>query len=273
MKTPKDGEQYFFVDESGDPYFYDRYGRSVLETGGCSNILILGFIRTDNPVEIRRQLQSLRTEISNDEYLAKIPSMKETLKTFHAKDDCPEVREKVFKLIKTLDFKCQMILARKIENIFVKSHKKNPNSFYDYLITLLFQNQLHEVKTNTIFFATKSNKARRIPLEKAINESIKAFEARCKIKVDTQIQIQPQTPFGEPCIQVIDYMNWALYRAYTKEESRYLEFVQDKISLITDIYDFAKYPKNYYSRKNVFSLDKITPLTDNKNEPPITSPR
>ena len=40
---------YFFVDESGDPTFYNKEGKFIVGEEGCSKILILGFIRTGNP--------------------------------------------------------------------------------------------------------------------------------------------------------------------------------------------------------------------------------
>jgi len=44
MKSKNSKTTYFFVDEAGDPTFFDRYGRCVLEKEGCSPILLLGFI-------------------------------------------------------------------------------------------------------------------------------------------------------------------------------------------------------------------------------------
>ena len=37
--------------------------------------------------------------------------MKKTKIAFHAKDDCPEVRYKVFKLIKDLPFSCNIVVS------------------------------------------------------------------------------------------------------------------------------------------------------------------
>lgn len=72
--------------------------------------------------------------------------------------------------------------------------------------------------------------------------------------------MQAQTPSGEPCLSVIDYMNWAVYRAFVRREMRYFQVVQDKVSLLVDLYDRAHYPKNWYNRKNPFDATKITPL-------------
>jgi hypothetical protein len=55
-------------------------------------------------------------------------------------------------------------------------------------------------------------------------------------------------------------MNWAVYRAFTKGEMRYFDFVRDRISLVVDLYDTAKYPKNYYNKSNPFDVNKISPM-------------
>ena len=44
MKKPQSGSTWFFVDESGDPTFYDRKGNLIVGQPGCSPILILGLI-------------------------------------------------------------------------------------------------------------------------------------------------------------------------------------------------------------------------------------
>jgi hypothetical protein len=260
MKRPKDKINYFFVDESGDPVFYDRFGNLILGKSGVSKTLILGFIQTDDPSNIRKALSRLRDEIENDEYLKDIPSLKKTLVAFHAKDDCPEVRERVFKLIKKLYFTAEIIVARKIPQIFNKRHKRNENNFYDDLIKKLFQNKLHLSKMNKIYFAVRGNKTRQKPIEEAIQRSIDSFEQRWRTKVESVFKIQPQTPSGEPCLQVIDYINWAVQRAFEKKEERFFKFIEEKIVFLVDIYDINRYPKNFYSQKNKFDLKKISPL-------------
>lgn len=122
MKKIEYNKTYYYVDESGDPIFFDKYGRNLIKQNLSSPILILGFIYTKNPSVLRKEMIELQEVIINDEYLWKIPSWNKSIVSFHAKDDCPEVRERVFKLIKNLDFKAQVIVARKIEDIFRKKH-------------------------------------------------------------------------------------------------------------------------------------------------------
>ena len=85
------------------------------------------------------------------------------------------------------------------------------------------------------------------------------FEARWGTKVTRHINIQAQVPSDEPCLSIVDYMNWAVYRAFTRGEMRYYRTVEDKVSLLVDSYDHAKYPKNWYTRKNPCDTSKSTP--------------
>lgn len=227
---------------------------------GVSKILVLGFIKTDNPGLIRKSLLALREEIAKDRYLQGIPSLKKSLTSFHAKDDCPEVRERVFRKIVNLDFTAEIFVGRKIQNIFNKRHHRNENEFYDDLISRLFENKLHLARYNRIYFAVRGTRIRQLPIELAIQKSIATFEDKWKKKIESTIKIIPQRPSGEPCLQVIDYVNWAVQRAFVKSEMRFYNFIEEKIKYLVDIYDTEKYPKNFYNSKNKFDVKKISPL-------------
>ena len=145
---------YFFVDESGDTTFYNRKGKWIVGSeNGASKILLMGFIRTTEPEFLRKKLNELKYEVLNDEYLKDIPSMSKTKIAFHAKDDCPEVRYKVFTLLKELPFSCNIVVARKTEHVF-KKFNGNTQELYDSLITNLFKNILHLSNNNYIYIAS-----------------------------------------------------------------------------------------------------------------------
>ncbi len=260
MKVAKNQTGYFFVEESGDPTFYDRQGRLIVGREGVSPILILGFIKTNEPKSLRAALETVRQEITQDTYLRGIPSLTKSLVAFHAKDDSPEIREKVYKAIVSLDFTSELFVARKIQNIFNKTHHRNENEFYDDLIRRLFINKLHVSTKNEIYFAVRGNKTRQLPLQKAIDSAKVAFEEKWKKKIDSEIAIYPQSSSGEPCLQIIDYINWAVQRAFVRKDMRFYRFIENKVKYLVDIYDTVKYPKNFYSVKNKFDINKISPL-------------
>lgn len=260
MKENKYNNNYFFVDESGDTTFYNRKGEWIVGLDeGASPILLMGFIRTTEPEFLRRKLKELRDEIVSDEYLKEIPSINKTKVSFHAKDDCPEVRYKVFKLLMELPFSCNVVVARKNKHIYEKFNG-NTQKLYDSLITNLFKNVLHLSSNNYIYIATRGSKKRQTPLENAIQAALQYTEDRFSIQIDSHQKVLPQTPSGEEYLQIIDYCNWAIQRAFIKGEMRYYNFLKDKFGLIVDLYDFKSGWKNFYSKKNPFDIKKISPL-------------
>lgn len=260
MKENIYSNNYFFVDESGDTTFYNRKGEWIVgKENGASKILLMGFIRTTEPEYLRKKLNSLKKDLILDTYLKEIPSMDKTKISFHAKDDCPEVRYKVFSLLKDLPFSCNVIVARKTKNTFQKFNG-NTQKLYDSLITHLFKNILHLSSNNNIYIATRGSKKRQLPLEEAIHNALLYTEAQLKHKIDSTQKILPQTPSGEPCLQIVDYCNWAVQRAFLKKEMRYYNYLKEKFGLIVDLYDYKEKWKNFYSKSNPFDISKISPL-------------
>jgi hypothetical protein len=274
MKKTQDCASYFFVDESGDPVFYDAKGNLIVGLpNGSSPLLILGFIETQDAVSMRKAIWDLQKEIINDPYFLKIPSLAKTGIAFHAKDDAPEIRYLFYKLLKELDFKAQFVVARKIAKVFRNDFNANENKFYDHLVTKAFRDVLHRYRYNHITFAVRGSSTRQQPLSQAIFKAKEAFE-EMHGEISTTITVEPQSPKGEPCLSVIDYVSWALQRAYTRREMRYYDYIGDKVSFIRDIYDSKVYPKNRYyhkatnkekgasrrTKENLFDISKATPL-------------
>lgn len=260
MREAKPGRTFFFVDESGDPTFYDRNGNLIVGQSGCSPILIIGFVETQSPKSLRQAILELQQEIVQDAYFQDIPSIRKTAVAFHAKDDIREIRYRLFKLLATLDFSAQFIVARKIERVFRNSFEARETAFYDHLVSQLFERVLHRYRDNTIYFAKRGSRERQLPLSQAIQRGIRRFEEKWNRQVTSTFDVQAQTPSGEPCLSIIDYMNWAVYRAFTRGEMGYFKTIEEKVSLLVDLYDTTRYPNNWYHRRNPFHIKKITPL-------------
>jgi hypothetical protein len=221
---------------------------------------MLGFIETQAPRRLRQAILGLKREILDDPFFQGVPSLRKTAIAFHAKDDLPEIRYRVFKLLATLDFRAQIVVARKIERVFRNSFEAREAAFYDHLVAQLFENVLHRYQENTIYFAKRGSRDRQLPLSRAIQEGIRRFEEKWGHTVNTAFKVQAQTPGGEPCLSVVDYVCWAVYRAFTRGEMRYYKTIEEKVSLVVDLYDTDKYPENWYNRRNPFDVTKITPL-------------
>ena len=64
-------------------------------------------------------------------------------------------------------------------------------------------------------------------------------------------------------LQVVDYANWAVQRAFERGEMRYFNFLRDKFELIWDVFDRKNYKGggNFYDRtRNPFEIRKASPL-------------
>jgi hypothetical protein len=259
MKTVKEGETNFFVDEFGDPIFYDKKGRLIVGAEGCSLILGLGFVEMADPRPARQAILALQQDILNDPYLNKIPSVvKHTSIALHAAKDVPEVRYLMYRLIAKLDFKAQFVVSCKSERVFRELHNSDENIYYDQMVGRLFSTVLHRVKTNMICFSSRGSRDRRLPLELASHKAREDFEEYYgKRVVGTSFRVQAQSPAGEPCLSIIDYVAWALQRAYIKGESRYFDYIEDKVSYICDLREGKT---TRYSRKKRFDINRAALL-------------
>ena len=95
--------RHYFVDEAGDGTLFNRHKRAVVGKEGCSRFFILGLLDVADPSSLGAQMVQLRKTLLADPYLQRVPSMHprqgKTARAFHAKDDCPEVRREVFRLL------------------------------------------------------------------------------------------------------------------------------------------------------------------------------
>lgn len=62
-------------------------------------------------------------------------------------------------------------------------------------------------------------------------------------------------PYQEAGLQAVDYFLWALQRFYEHSDSRYVEFLWPRISLVHDVDDTRQAPYGiYYTRKKPLAL-------------------
>lgn len=271
MKQAENKPRWFFVDEAGDPTFYGKGKQVIIGHDGCSRTFSVGFLRTYDPQAIRSRLAEVRLEILDDRYLKDIPSVAKTIRAFHAKDDCPEVRKLVYAALDRMDFAVQVVLGRKHVQLFTTKHKSSQDLFYDDLVSHLFSRQLHLSTENTIVFARRGNKARQHALRAAVESGTRRFRERYKNAPETTVRIETNQPAQEPVLQAVDYVLWAVQRAFEKGEMRYFEYMRDKIELVWDVYDFRKLKairkgkekgSVVYDRKNnPFHIKKVSPLS------------
>ncbi|MBD3673693.1 MAG: DUF3800 domain-containing protein [Planctomycetaceae bacterium] len=275
MPTPSDSDEvsrtcHYFVDEAGDGTLFNKKKKTIVGEEGCSNYFILGTLEVIHPDVLHSELDSLRQELLSDPTINTIPSMqperKKTAIQFHAKDDCPEVRREVFKLLLKHDMRFFAVIRNKHVIVDkVKAHnakhityRYNPNQLYDRCISRLFRDRLHKEESYIIRFSKRGRKDRTESLEIALDQSKRNFRAKWNRDANKPIEINPSIPQEHGGLQAVDYFLWALQRLYERHEERYWNFVQSKVSLVHDVDDTRERDYGvYYSKENPLTLQEI----------------
>ncbi|MBI5051941.1 MAG: DUF3800 domain-containing protein [Chloroflexi bacterium] len=184
---------------------------------------------------------------------------------FHAKNDLPEVRREVFKVLPALGAKILVairrkdVLAREAQAIFRYGRKLKANDIYDDLVMRLFRNLLHTADENRIVFARRGKQARKEALTNAIDKAKRNFAARHGEFFDVPTQIHSAYPSEHIGLQVVDYYLWALQRLYESGEDRFFDLLAKDYRLIMDL-DDTRYKAygEWYNDINPLTLKKTT---------------
>jgi len=259
---------HYFVDEAGDLTLFGRRGKVLVGTPGCSRTFMLGVAHLPNPDAAADALDSLRAKLLAEPYFRGVPSMqpdgRKTAVCFHAKDDLPEVRREVFKLLPSLGAKIQVVIRRKTELVnlskFFRSSRRrlSEEDVYDDLVMRIFRNLLHKADENRIVFARRGKGARHVALVRAIKRAKGNFERKWGRPSDKPTMLRSAYPHESTGLQVIDYYLWALQRLYERGEDRFFELLRSGYRLIVDLDDKRNKPYGeYYTDGNPLDMRKI----------------
>jgi hypothetical protein len=264
---------HFLVDEAGDLTLFGRRGTSLLGTEGVSWCFMVGVAQVADPSGLEEELDALRRDLLADDYLKALPSMqldaRKTAICFHAKNDCPEVRREVFRLLARHDIKVQVGIRRKralmedARKRRAKAKAWNANVVYDAIVTTLFKRSLHKADDNVIVFARRGKPSRERALSEAIHRAQANFERDTGTPSDRPTLTIPSVPSEYAGLQAVDYILWALQRLFERGEGRYFEFLRQHYRLVMD-FDDKRTGKRYgrwYNDSDPLSQEKMMPVT------------
>lgn len=263
---------YYFVDEAGDPNLFAKRGNIIIGSEGCTNFFILGKLDIEDPKSLNTDLENLRSELLSDSYFKNVPSMqpknKKTTLAFHAKDDLPEVRREVYKVLIKYNSRFYAVVRDKRELLeFIKRKKKrnstyryNPNELYDSLTKTLFKAIRPMADKISICFAKRGNKERTKAFQNALEKAEDSFEKNFGFRRNTNLSLRCSTPPKDSGLQAVDYYLWALQRFYERAEDRYIEMLWPHVGEIHDLDFIEKKRKGVFFRKRKPLNLKTRPL-------------
>jgi len=254
--------RHYFVDEAGDPVLFDSRGRALPGTEGCSRHFILGVLDVADPVALASDLVQLRLQLLQDPYFKDVPSMqperRKTALAFHAKDDLPEVRREVFRLLLTHDVQFFAVVRNKASvleyvrqrNQHGDAYRYQPNELYDKLVARLFKDRLHLSPESDVCFAERGKSDRTAALAKALTVAQHRFATQWQRQHETTVTARQSSPPKDVALQAVDYFLWALQRYFERHESRYIELLWPKVGLVHAVDETATAPYGvYYTKK------------------------
>ena len=261
----------YFVDEAGDSSLFNRKGKTIIGQPGNSKFFIVGLMEIGDPQTLRDELELLRSELLDDSYFKDVPSMqpenRKTALAFHAKDDLPEVRHQVFRLLKARDdLRFFGIIADKFSTLdYVKNRQLRESGYhyhqdemYDFLIRRLFRDRLHAGDTYEVIFAQRGNRKRT----RVLQEQLEIVQQRRLDRVpagnQAVIQAVSGTPQKHAGLQAVDYYLWALQRLLERGEDRYIVNIWADCKLLMDIHDIRNYAYGeYYHKRKPLTAESL----------------
>ncbi len=264
--------KHLFIDEAGDLTLFNKRGKNIVGNEGVSHLFMIGLIYLPNPAFAREKLEELRRDLLADKYFRKIPSFQPERKKmaicFHAKDDLPEVRREVFRLLPALEAKVSIairrknVLAEEAKRLFETEDRKiTPNQIYDSLVSRVLRDQLHQADENRIVFARRGKTFRHAAFEDSIIHAKRGFAERWGESHDKPCLIDSGFPSEFAGLQIVDYYLWAVQRMFEREEERFFCSVASDYELILDLDDKRNREKGeIYSEHNPLEMEKIKPV-------------
>lgn len=264
----------YFVDESGDIAVFDKRGHLVGADTACPEHLMIGVAHIPDPKAVEVALSDLRAELLADPYFKGVPSMhpnaNKTAVFFHAKDDVPEVRREVFRLLRTFGAKVQVAIRRKkllaesakqMPNASAASRKKHAEQIYDALVECAFANMLHD--EHEIVVAKRGRRDRTAAIGAAIARAEGTARGASAASGTYRANVRMDQPSRSGGLQVIDYYLWAVQRLCNRGEDRFFELLKADYRLIVDLDDRRNSPLGErYDAAKPLSLSKIKALPE-----------
>jgi len=214
---------YIFLDESGNFDFSGREGRQYFIITGLS--VFRPFPCFEELLEYRHDLWESGQEI---EY-------------FHANNDQPHVRKKVFEII------CKQLGKLQADSIILEKRKTYPQlqkdreRFYKTFLGILLKYILkghtwHNIK-DIVMIHDRLAPEKRKRLSDAIKDAL--FFWADDVDGNYYINfIQSKASF---LLQIVDYINWAIARKWEYGDQSFYDLIQPCIKSERDIFNWWKY--------------------------------
>lgn len=250
-------KSFFFIDECGDPEFYGKKKKLLVDQPGFQPLLILGMVKCLNRKTLYAKVMAHKEQILADVLYSSIHSVSQADWFFHARADHPEIRASFFNFIRNLEpevLSFHAIIGRKDLQIFNKKHNNKSAEFYFDLVSHLFQDHIESKDEHVLYLAAKPKTTLHQftdSINKAVAHRSKAIENE---KIEFRCNIVPSKEMPE--LSLVDYFLWALQRYLLKDEIRFWQSIEHLVGSVIDLYGVDS---PVYDNSNLLRKEKLRP--------------
>ena len=217
---------YIFVDEAGDTNFSAK----------GSKYYMFNFLIKSRPFNLHEYVANYRYSLL-ERNLDPLSGKRLDIQSFHATEDNRFVRDEIFNIISTFNEKNVKAYSYILEKPKVEPKKREEkDKFYIDNLNLAIQQLLDKLKIDKNFviitdtLPVHKNKNKQVgALKKGIKEYIK--ENNLNIRYD----IFHHCSASSVNLQIVDYISWAIFRKYERNEDKYYKKIEKYLIGIDDM--------------------------------------
>ncbi|WP_298715667.1 DUF3800 domain-containing protein [Chitinophaga sp.] len=221
-------KKYYFIDESGDPNFYDKEGKPLTAAGGYQPYFIVGMVETFNRIGLKNRVKNFIKRTRKDVLYNAIPSIAEQKDWYvHARRDHPEVRINFIELLRRLrGILTNVVIIEKDIEKFTTIFNGEPAHLYREALRSLFESKRFEKDIFHVFCVSQFG-----------NNQMSILKDATKHLAESGIDFQIDFVSSKlaPEMSVIDYMLWMIHRKLIKGESRFFNALRDKFGVVVQV--------------------------------------
>ena len=247
----KAGNLYIYVDESGSPDVFSRKGGDLLAAGLTSNHLVIAALRCDDPNQLASCIGA-SIQWADAKYGSGVG--KTPVRVLHARDDRPALRVRVCQELSKLPLKATAIVFDKRLLDPAREWRRNRTRFYDEMVAYLLADSLHLFQRTSIIISRKNydTAAELQTLLRAVARRWWAVFGSAR-PAPSAVSATQQRAHSNRGLQAVDYVAWAVFQAFERGNSTYLDALQPIIGHVWDLSRLA-----HYTRKNPMTKPAVT---------------
>ncbi len=206
--------KYIFLDESGELGFKER----------SSKYFVITLLSCDEGeiYELRRIMKKVREKIFKKK-MKKYPELK-------GNNSTDKIRNDVLTRLNRTNSEIFVIILEKSKVYEYLKNKKD--KLYNYISNLILNEcSLDNSHVSLIVDKSKTNRSLREDFDNYIRNNLNQKNSNCNLI------IKHENSQKEGCLQVLDFVSWAIFRNYEYKDSKYMDLVKDKIVIKKEVFE------------------------------------